>query len=288
MHSALRSAVRTAVDPLADRLAAHAVAALVDEAELSPKPGLVDSRGSGAHSDLTLALMRRSAATLGPTFLAMALEAQYRAPGIGLREALGAIGRDGEAAMMHVTQGVNTHRGAIWALGLLVAAAAMRPGDWRPDAVAARAAALARLPDRGIPPERRKGDDVCKAYGIRGARGEAQDGFPHVLTLGLPTLLASRRRGCNETAARLNALLAMMTRLVDTCVLSRGGLPALESMRQGACRVLNAGGVDTLPGRRALMQLDQKMLELRASPGGAADLLAATLLLDRLVSDSSD
>jgi triphosphoribosyl-dephospho-CoA synthase len=286
MQGALRPAVRTALAPLSDRLAARVVDALIDEAELSPKPGLVDRRGAGAHEDLTLALMRRSARTLEPTFQAMALEAQYREAGIGLREALGAIGRDGEAAMMHATHGVNTHRGAIWALGLLVASAAMRPSDWRPEAVAERAAALARLPDRHMPAQRRKGDEVCKTYGIRGARGEAQDGFPHVLEIGLPTLHASRQRGSGEHAARLNSLIAMMTRLVDTCVLSRGGMPALLSMQAGARRVLDEGGVDTLPGRRALMQLDRHMLELRASPGGAADLLAATLLLDRLATDS--
>lgn len=287
MRSALNPALRVATDPLAERLAACAVSALIDEAELSPKPGLVDSRGSGAHDDLTLKLMRRSARTLEPTFLAMALEAQYRLPGIGLREALGAIGRDGEAAMMHVTRGVNTHRGAIWALGLLVAAAAMQPEDWRPSAIAERAAGIARLPDRHLPRQRRKGDEVCKAYGIRGARGEAQDGFPHVIRLGLPQLRASRRAGSSETAARLNGLLAMMTRLTDTCVLSRGGPDALLAMQQGARGVLDAGGADTLPGRRALRQLDQKMLELRASPGGAADLLAATLFLDRLAGESS-
>lgn len=287
MQSALRPATRTAVDPLADRLAMLAVDALLDEAELSPKPGLVDSRGAGAHTDLSLELMRRSALTLEPTFQSMALEAQYREAGLGLREALGAIGRDGEAAMMHTTRGVNTHRGAIWALGLLVASAAMRPADWLPASIAGRAAALARLPDRHMPAQRRKGDEVCKAYGIKGARGEAQDGFPHVLDLGLPTLRDARRRGCGEHAARLNSLIAMMTSLVDTCVLSRGGMPALQSMQDGARRVLAAGGVDTLPGRRALMQLDQHMLELRASPGWAADLLAAILLLDRLASDSS-
>jgi triphosphoribosyl-dephospho-CoA synthase len=288
MPGALRTLAPVCVDPLADRLAMLAVTALIDEAELSPKPGLVDSRGAGAHSDLSLDLMRKSARTLEPTFQAMAIEAQYREAGVALREALGAIGRDGEAAMMHATHGVNTHRGAIWALGLLVAAAAMRPGDWRADAIAARAAALARLPDRHVPPQRRKGDAVCKAYGIRGARGEAQDGFPHVLDIGLPQLRASRRNGASEHAARLNCLLAMMTSLTDTCVLSRGGLPALQAMQQGAQRVLAEGGVDTLPGRRALRQLDQTMLELRASPGGAADLLAATLWLDRLADDDTD
>lgn len=278
----------SAAETQARQLASLAVSSLIDEAELSPKPGLVDSRGSGAHDDLTLDLMRRSAHALYPAFHAMALEADGQHTSLALRESLGAIGRDGESAMMQATAGVNTHRGAIWALGLLTASAAMQPEDASAQAIAARAASIAVLPDRLMPQQQRKGDAVCKAYGIKGARGEAQEGFPHVLTLALPTLRATRQRGASEHAARLNSLIAIMTSLVDTCVLSRGGMPALQAMQNGARAVLDAGGVDALAGRRALLALDKQLLALRASPGGAADLLAATLFLDRLDSRALD
>ncbi|HBT4704474.1 TPA: triphosphoribosyl-dephospho-CoA synthase MdcB, partial [Klebsiella quasipneumoniae subsp. similipneumoniae] len=106
-------------------LADTASACLIDEARLSPKPGLVDSRGSGAHQDLTLALMERSARSLQPTFHALAQQSWRRPADIALRETVGRLGREGEAQMMQATGGVNTHRGAIWALGLLVSAVAM-------------------------------------------------------------------------------------------------------------------------------------------------------------------
>ncbi len=99
-------------------LAHTASACLIDEARLSPKPGLVDSRGSGAHQDLTLALMERSARSLQPTFHALAEQSWRRPADIALRETVGRLGREGEAQMMLATGGVNTHRGAIWALGL--------------------------------------------------------------------------------------------------------------------------------------------------------------------------
>ena len=51
---------------LGDWLADLAVDALIDEADLSPKPGLVDRRGSGAHTDLHLGLMHASALACGP------------------------------------------------------------------------------------------------------------------------------------------------------------------------------------------------------------------------------
>jgi len=268
----------------AERLADLAVQALVDEADLSPKPGLVDRRGSGAHSDLHLGLMHASAHALWPAFKAMAEAAQEVGEvGQPLRETLGQLGRDGEADMLRVTGGVNTHRGAIWALGLLSAAAALEADA--PDArgVAATAAALARLSDPAAPHNPHShGARVCRRYGVLGAREQAQHGFPAVIKHGLPQLLASRRAGAGEQNARLDALLAIMSSLTDTCVLHRAGLEGLTRMQAGARAVLEAGGAASLAGRRQLRLLDRDMLALNASPGGAADLLAATLFLDRL------
>lgn len=278
--------VRTVVQPLSfpDFLADLAVEALIDEADLSPKPGLVDRRGSGAHTDLHLGLMHASALSLWPTFGAMAEAAQVTAQVCPfLREALGRIGREGEEEMLRVTGGVNTHRGAIWALGLLCAAAALDPSTLGPQAVADRAAALARLSDAFAPPGNDShGAQVRRLYGVRGAREEAQLGFPAVVQLALPQLQRSRAEGAGEQNARLDALLAIMTTLNDTCVLYRAGIDGLHCMQQGARAVLEAGGSGSLAGRRALRQLEHDMLRLRASPGGAADLLAATLMLDRL------
>ncbi|KJH79786.1 triphosphoribosyl-dephospho-CoA synthase [Pseudomonas sp. KSR10] len=275
---------RQAQPTLAERLADLAVQALIDEADLSPKPGLVDRRGNGAHDDLHLGLMHASADALWPAFKAMAEAAQEIGEvGQPLRETLGQLGRAGEADMLRVTGGVNTHRGAIWALGLLSAAAALQIDA--PDArgVAATAAALARLSDPAAPHNPHShGARVCRTYGVLGAREQAQHGFPAVIEQGLPQLLVSRRGGAGEQNARLDALLAIMTELSDTCVLHRAGLAGLNRMQLGALAVLAAGGCASLAGRRQLRALEGEMLSLRASPGGAADLLAATLFLDRL------
>ncbi|NBA98460.1 triphosphoribosyl-dephospho-CoA synthase [Pseudomonas sp. R5(2019)] len=268
---------------LSERLADFAVDALIDEADLSPKPALVDRRGNGAHTDLHLGLMHASALSLWPTFNAMAEAAQASgAIGLPLREAIGRIGREGEQAMLVTTQGVNTHRGGIWALGLLVTAAALEPGNVSASALSLRAARLALLEDRFAAKTASHGTQVAQQYGARGAREEAQLGFPSVLLRGLPQLKRSRAAGHGEQNARLDALLAIMTHLGDTCVLYRAGLAGLEAMQSGAQAVLDAGGSASLPGRRRLHALDEQLLQLNASPGGAADLLAACLLIDRL------
>jgi triphosphoribosyl-dephospho-CoA synthase len=281
--------ISTQLQPsLAERLADLAVQALIDEADLSPKPGLVDRRGSGAHSDLHLGLMHASAQSLWPAFAAMADAAQRLAEvGQPLRETLGQLGREGEAEMLRVTRGVNTHRGAIWALGLLSAAAMLNNGE-SAKSIVATAAVLAGLEDPAAPhnPDSH-GARVCRTYGVLGAREQAQHGFPAVMEQGLPQLLASRRAGAGEQNARLDALLAIMSTLSDTCVLHRAGLEGLIRMQAGARAVLEAGGAASLAGRRQLRELDRDMLALNASPGGAADLLAATLFLDRLTSASA-
>lgn len=263
---------------LAERLADLAVDALIDEADLSPKPALVDRRGNGAHTDLHLGLMHASALSLWPMFKEMAEAAiEFGEVGLPLREALGRIGRDGELAMLATTNGVNTHRGAIWALGLLTAAAALQPR-----AVTLTAARIALLNDRFAPQPMSHGAQVAQRYGARGAREEAQLGFPSVMQRGLPQLRKSRQQNTGEQNARLDALLAIMTDLADTCVLYRAGPEGIRAMQNGAQAVLDAGGSASLAGRRSLHELDNQLLALNASPGGAADLLAACLFIDRL------
>ncbi|WP_159836486.1 triphosphoribosyl-dephospho-CoA synthase [Burkholderia sp. 8Y] len=267
----------------APAIATLAVDALIAEARLTPKPALVDERGSGAHRDLDLDTMLRSAHALEPTFLAIARAASGAAPSQALRERLARIGREGEAAMLRATGGSNAHRGAIWIVGLLCAGAAMHaPGD--SEAICASAARIARYDDRFAPASAQAshGARVTARFRVAGARGEARDGFPHALQIGLPALDDARRRGLTETGARLDALLAIMASLDDTCLLHRGGTKALAVAKDGARRVIEHGGIAHARGSAALARLERDLLALNASPGGAADLLAATLFLDSL------
>jgi triphosphoribosyl-dephospho-CoA synthase len=257
------------------RLARLATQALLAEAELTPKPGLVDRRGSGAHKDLTLESMRRSAFAIQPHFHRMAQAAAGSRPCQPLRERLAAIGRQAEQAMLTATGGSNAHKGAIWALGLLVSAVAMEGGA--PTAVAA---SIAACKDRALPRLVSHGDAVARHYGVSGARGEALNGFPHVVDVALPTLRRRRTEGATEEVARLDALLNVMSRLDDTCLLHRGGAEALSVAKSGAAAVELAGGAGTRQGMARLEHLDRRLLELSASPGGSADMLAAALFLD--------
>ncbi len=253
-------------------LARAATSALLDELATTPKPGLVDLEHRGAHRDLCFARLHDSAHALETTFRAIGRAAAGNRPSIALREEIGALARRGERAMLVASGGSNTHRGALWALGLLVAGAAASPAAREASAIAARAGALARIPDRFAPAGASHGTLVARRYGASGARGEAAAAFPHVVRLALPLV----RRGC----ARADVLLALLARIDDTCVLHRGGPGALASARAGAVAALRAGGTTTRHGLARTRALDATLVARNVSPGGCADLLAAALFLD--------
>jgi triphosphoribosyl-dephospho-CoA synthase len=281
-------------------LAALARQALIAEAELTPKPGLVDRRGPGAHTDLSLALMRRSAFAIEPFIRLMAFQSMNELPNPRLRATLAATGRAAENAMLKLTNDSNTHKGAIWTLGLLAAAAAVGRDELplirdRDDAtpklnannIARTAGLIASFEDPHQSSSISHGQIVAQKFGVTGARGEAMSGFPHIIEIGLPMLRARRRDQAPESIARLDALLGIMAQLDDTCLLYRGGEPGLQAAKQGAAAVLDAGGAGSSPGQKVLFVLDKELLELGVSPGGSADLLAGTLFLDAIERDQT-
>lgn len=263
------------------RMAGLARQALIAEAELTPKPGLVDRRGAGTHNDLSLSTMRRSALTIEPYLCEMAFLSMGSRPSQAMRERLAVIGRGAERNMLKATGGSNSHKGAIWILGLLISAAAVHIQDEaKASTIAVTAQEIASWEDRATPRIVTHGDMVSERYGVTGARGEALRGFPHVVQVGLPMLHSRRAGGMAESVARLDALLSIMSHLDDTCLLYRGGREALSIAKEGAAAVESAGGSGTATGRQRLERLDRQLLDLGVSPGGSGDLLAATLFLD--------
>jgi triphosphoribosyl-dephospho-CoA synthase len=262
--------------------------ALIAEAELTPKPGLVDRRGSGVHTDLSLDVMRRSALAIESFISRMALQAANEPPSASLRVALAAIGRAAENAMLHVTNGSNAHKGSIWTLGLLAASAAINQDNLDAFAIARTAAEIASFEDSHVSRRISHGQTVAKRFGVSGARGEAMEGFPHIIDVGLPMLRSRRAAQVPERIARLDALLSIMAQLDDTCVLYRGGPAALRIAKDGAAAIIRRGGTGSTPGQQRLLEIDLQLFELGVSPGGSADLLAATLFLDAIERDQTE
>ncbi|MEV7090677.1 triphosphoribosyl-dephospho-CoA synthase [Streptomyces sp. NPDC093085] len=259
-----------------EALARAAAGALVAEAALTPKPGLPDTR------EADFGALRWSAGALVPGLAAMAAAARRApdGPDRRLRTELGAIGRSTERAMARANAGTALHHGAVWPLGLLVAAAALEPAK-EPDELPGVARQIVTFTDPGAPRRPSPGSAVASRYGAAGARGEARAGFPHVRR-GLAALRRARQEGAREPGARLDALLTVMTTLQDTGLLHTAGPHGLRTVQNGAREVLDAGSTATGPGRSALAAFDTRLREAGLHPRGSAHLLAATLFVDGL------
>ncbi|WP_369234684.1 triphosphoribosyl-dephospho-CoA synthase [Streptomyces sp. R21] len=262
-----------------ETLAQAAVAALTRQLELAPKPGLPDPRDLGARATRRdHCSLRWSAKALAPGLAAMAAAARrIGAPTPQLRTELGAIGRSTEHSVALAGGG---HRGALWALGFLVAAAALDPRAAGTD-VTATAKRIAAHPDRRAPRRPSRGSSVSAQYGAAGARGEARAGFPHVRRA-LAALTTARAAGAAEPEAGLDALLTVMSTLQDTELLYTAGPLGLRHVQAGARTVLEEGGSATESGRAALTAFDEDLHTRAWSPRGSGALLAGALFVDAL------
>lgn len=268
------------LDDDAEQLGRLASLCLNLEVATFPKPGLVSHIDNGAHRDMDAILLCRSAHALRPFFQDLAVAG---AAGAGM-DRLRAIGIAAERTMLEVTCGVNTHRGAIFGLGLLCAAAGYRKahGVRRPlgrliaerwgEAIVAGPVCL-----------RSHGAIAGRLYGAGGARAEAASGFPSVYDLALPALLAGRRLAPHDDeAARIQACMTLVATVTDTNLLHRGGAEGLRYAQDCASAFLALGGVGCPDWRARAFEIHQAFVARNLSPGGSADLLAMALFADRL------
>jgi triphosphoribosyl-dephospho-CoA synthase len=263
----------------AEAIAAVAARCLLLELETWPKPGLVSHVDPGSHADMNARTFRSSATAIHPYLHALA-EAGAQGCGMGR---LSVIGLEAEATMFAATAGVNTHRGAIFGLGLLCAAAGAKSGG-QADPATPLGAVAARLWGRDILDGpvllHSHGGGARQRYGAGGARLEAAQGFPSVYEIGLPAL----NRGAviapdDPEAARVQTCFALIAALVDTNLLHRAGLPGLCFAQRAARGFLDDGGVGKRDWRERANIVHQSFVTRRLSPGGSADLLAMSLFV---------
>ena len=273
-----------------DRIGACALEAMLYEVSATPKPGLVDRANNGAHHDMDFFTFMSSAAALRGSFDAFArIGVQHQAgPLHEMLPALQQAGRTAEQQMFALTQGVNTHKGMIFSLGMLAGAAGRLAAQVETltaeklcRTVAAlctgiTAAAYAGIREQG---QLTKGEAMYLKYGVTGVRGEVENGFPTVRRTGLPVCRELREKGLAINDVLVGTLIALMAENQDTNILGRHDLETLQAVQQAAKEVLALGSVGTEAGRRAICRMDEEFIERYISPGGSADLVAATHFL---------
>jgi triphosphoribosyl-dephospho-CoA synthase len=275
---------------VADHVADAAKSALLDELETWPKPGLVSHMDSGSHTDMDASTLRASAAAIAPFYYQLTVAGAAGSSMHNLRE----IGLEAERAMLAATGGVNTHRGAIFGLGLLCAAAGAtwsqtprsRSG-WCAEALGATVRRRWGYAIRSGPiPLHSHGTNALLKFGAGGARAQAAAGFPHAIEVGLPALRLGRRLAPNDPeAARVQGFFAILASMEDTNLLHRGGVVGLHYAQEAAMCFLRQGGVKQADWCERAISVHRAFVVRRLSPGGCADLLAITLFLDALEAD---
>jgi triphosphoribosyl-dephospho-CoA synthase len=258
-----------------------AVGCLHTELVLHPKPGLVSLVDNGSHTDMTALTFLRSMFSLRHYFARICRAGIDDAPFAVLKQ----LGIEAETRMLRATNGVNTHRGAIFCMGLLCAAIGRgRAQGMALEGDALRAIMLIRWGGELAAHTRPTGAQshglrVADLHAASGAREEGALGLPSVFEVGLPALLRTLAAGRSMHHARVDALFALMAHVSDTNVFYRGGAAGALTVKLQASQFVAMGGTAHPDWRGHALECHRLFVDRKLSPGGAADLLAATCLV---------
>ena len=275
----------TARQFLAEYIGVQAYLALNQEVCTTPKPGLVDRNNRGSHKDMDIRHFFASANALRPYFCQCA-ETGYLCRDLAPEECfekLRALGKEAEKTMLCATGGVNTHKGAIFSLGLLCAAAGrLGPDNFQADTLLKECAAmtcglvLRDFANITTANAATAGEKLYAQHQITGVRGQAEAGFPAVKNAGLPILKEALGKGLSLNDAGSIALLHLLTATDDTNLIHRSDRQTQLQIRAEVAQMLKK---DPYPDKAAIQALDEAFIQKNLSPGGTADLLALTYFL---------
>ena len=270
-----------------DHFARIATECLIAEARTTPKPGLVDMENTGSHTDMDLNMFIKSARALTPYFAKCIEIGQCSAQKPQeVFPKLRSVGLCAEKAMYEATDGVNTHKGAIYSLGIICGALGTLWSAENPYPETERIFEMCSLITKKAVENDFQNIDCSTAggrlflqKGIKGIRGEAAEGFPSVKNISLPVFEKAVHEGYCENDAGCIALLHLISEVDDTNIYSRGGDVGSTFAKKEAKRVLES---TPLPTKAQIEALDKKFTERNLSPGGCADLLAVTYFIHKI------
>ena len=276
LYDAAMELIERAITEEVSRLA---VQSLLCEVYATPKPGLVDRNNNGSHTDMDLKLFLTSTATLWEYFRRCAKIGLYGTDPVAVFQQLRQAGLEAEKRMFAATKGVNTHKGAIFSMGILCGAVgSLDPEYWEdPRQVGGCCSLLAkglvRKDYEFMEQPVTTGEKLFETHGITGARGQAEAGFPGAFRVGLPMLEKALDQGLSFNDALCNTLLHILITTWDTNLIKRGGMVAYGQIQAMLERLLQA---QPLLPMEIIEQLDKAFIKQNLSPGGSADLLSAT------------
>lgn len=251
--------------------------ALQAELDTTPKPGLVDRNDNGAHRDMDHALMQRSIQALHPYFVRLA-QIGFDNPQ-PRHDEIQQVGIEAEQAMFKATGGVNTHKGALFSIGLAaVALGGMAcSNNAQLHSLSNSIASLASLfPDTsGTHGSKAKANNKLK-----GALDNAREGYPQLFKAWLPFYLDRLAEG--DRYALHKTLLRIMCDLDDTNIVYRTSMETMQEVQAEARRMLEHIP-ETTHFEAALQAMNTDYIRRNISPGGSADMLSLVVFLSNVV-----
>lgn len=259
----------------------HAIKALLYEVVTEPKPGLVDPSNNGSHSDMDAFTFISSSLALEDYFIEAAkLGEQFQEADLTvLFQNLRKAGILAERQMFRATQGVNTHKGAIFALGIFVCAKSYADKNNLNvfSVIKQMCAGLVKRDLKQIQHYTTVGATIYKQYGIAGAREMAESGYQVVEQIALPFLI----RATGTTNQRLlDTLMKIAAEIPDTTFIKRsGGIDQLPWLKQAMQRYFELGGSKSPEGMQYLHELNDIFVAHNYTIGGCADILIVTVFM---------
>lgn len=276
-------------EQLITRISALAVESVLFEVSAAPKPGLVTPYSNGAHRDMDYFTFLSSAAALHNCFDEMIYQGfVYREQPIKeLLTPLRISGMKYEKLMFEFTKDINTHKGMIFSIGLLCGCIGWGYGketitpDYICQLVARMCAGICEREYQGLDKKEKltKGEQMYVKYGCTGARGEAESGYKTIGTVSLPKYRELRKLPIPVNDALVQTLLHLVAETNDTNIIARHDYEASVYAKKCAARAIYLGGILTDAGKSYIKDMEEDFITRYISPGGCADLLAATHFL---------
>lgn len=245
---------------------------LKQELELTPKPGLVDKHDNGSHIDMDYSTMLLSINALRPYFVKLAIiGSKKQMPQASIIQKLGI---EAEQKMLNSTNGVNTHRGALFSMGLAIVAASYTLfnyngehfiNSWRETIIA-----ISKQMPGGTTTH---GANIKKSHNVKGALDIAQGGYQQLIETWLPFYSSNQ----SDDNVKHKTLLLIMSQIDDTNVIHRAGIEMALKVKNNALHLLEDFSIE------GLEQMNQCFIKSNISPGGAADMLSLTIFMNSFI-----
>ncbi len=280
------------VQSLLNNVGNIATEALLAEVEATPKPGLVDLNNSGAHEDMDYNTFVDSTRAIVPYLREMAERGlNWEGSAEQLFLAVRPLGAAAEKAMFQATKNVNTHKGIIFSLGIVITFSMWyfkEQGTFDSEAILLLCGeATHKILDKDFAHidkyhPHTHGEKLYVKYGCKGIRGEVQDGFKPVRELALPEFRKLMEKRTDANLAYIQTLLLLMSTVEDSNILIRTNHELLAYAQTKAVEILQGGGVLTDKGLQQVWDLNTDFVGKNMSPGGSADLLIITIFMWKL------